>query len=127
MTDKLITYRDNALATMKPRREYGLLLAPKAIPPHRCARPGYWFALWRWMTGRGIPCSSLWRCQCGKVWAYLGSGDWASLAETSARNRWERLGGLLVAPSLLPSVNDDDDEDEDEDDDEDEDNDDEED
>lgn len=121
MSDKLIiTYRDNAALVSNSKQEFGLILAPrpeKPKPKHRCQPPGPLYCLWMWLTSRSITKNSLWRCNCGKFWWYIGQSEWDCWKQEKAQQIWEEMGGYISQPDRQKkneeAVEEDEDEDED--------------
>jgi len=119
----LIPYRENAkLQVITPEKKYGLAIAPKPIPPHKCNPPGKLFRLWSWIAGRHIYKDSLWRCACGKFWILnerelltpFVSWTWRKvhrdLHHAQTLKRWQEMGMTLL-PSDTHNVLEDDHED----------------
>jgi hypothetical protein len=90
-------YRTNAnVSKIKP--EFGLIRV-LPVPPHVCSTPGFLSRLWLWLTFRGIPEGSLYRCECGRVWRNADCVWWFSAWDETNPLSWVNAGGYL--PPLL--------------------------
>lgn len=84
-------YRTNSPNSNK---EFGLIIAPKPQPRHRCSYPNSWSHLWRLLFGKTIEKRSLWRCSCGVVYIY-GGWNWGWNPTQDMRKSWEEMGGYI--------------------------------
>lgn len=87
-------------------KEFGLIIAPKPKPRHRCSYPNRWSHLWRLLFGKTIEKKSLWRCTCGVVYIY-GGCSWGWNPTQDMSKSWVNMGGYISPHYRIENPDDD--------------------